>query len=213
MINLIENESVIINARHVNDYKPAGFEFLYVDDHNPRKAHHIIISSEGETHYNQAIDHGPWQDFYEWEYVAADYKHGYQKYIDQAVADLKRVQKAQRVEERACVALEVGEGFKMHVNQGWRDAEVVGVIGNEALVVYRMPRGRYSIRVLQHDVNLLDRRGNTIYLDGKEHSCVEGFRYRDIRGYPRSKIIQKWCKGNECEFIDDIIISDALDFS
>lgn len=89
---LIDITNTRITPRHNRDDKPAGREYLLRDDHNASKAHHIIITAEGETYYNQAILMGSeriglvaWQDFYEWELVGCLQWHGYREYIDEAV--------------------------------------------------------------------------------------------------------------------------------
>jgi hypothetical protein len=44
--------------------------------------------------------------------------------------------------------LKVGECFSIEVNQGLRDAIVLAVIGDEALIEYSMPKGSTSLRIV-----------------------------------------------------------------
>tara|TARA_R110000851_G_scaffold9579_3_gene35559 strand:- start:2991 stop:3632 length:642 start_codon:yes stop_codon:yes gene_type:complete len=212
MKNVIESLGTI-SARHQDDYKPSGFEHAFKDAHNTKKAHHIIVNSDGEIFYNQAIQHDSgWQDFYEWELVE-DSRHGYQVFINAAVEatlETLRARREERRNEAYSLPLHIEDEMVLHSNQGDRSAIIVGAIDNQVLVVYRIPKGRYFIRVLEHDVTLADRKANVRYFDGIEHSCVVGRRYRDLRGYPRSKIINKWCQGDETDMIDDVINYDSL---
>jgi hypothetical protein len=40
--------------------------------------------------------------------------------------------------------------WRLHINQGWRDASLIGVSGNEFLFEYEMPNGKYYL----HSVGL-----------------------------------------------------------
>lgn len=44
--------------------------------------------------------------------------------------------------------VEVGDIFDLEVNQGIREAEVLAVIGDEALIEYQMPNGSTSLRIV-----------------------------------------------------------------
>lgn len=208
--NLNDNLPEIL-ARHVNDYKPSGFEFLFIDQHNQHKGHNVIVDNDGDVWYSQAIKHDTgWQNFYEWEVVREDDFHGYRKHLELALELTNKHMQQLRNVGRNKQSLVLDEDFSIHCNQGMRPAIVVEVIGKQALIVYRMPRGKYFIRVIEHDPSLADRKSGTLYLDGIEHSCVAGRRYRDMRGFPRSKITNMWCKGEACERIDQIVADDSL---
>ena len=52
-----------------------------------------------------------------------------------------------------------GENLTIEVNQGAREASVLAVIGDEALIEYDMPRGSTALRVVSaHDPDLVIRR-------------------------------------------------------
>lgn len=102
-----------VTPRHGRTDKPAGREALVLDRHNPSKAHHIILTADGETYYNQAIlarRKDEWCDFYEWELVGCMEQHGYREYIDAAVIRirqprkplLKRIAEARRKAHHNC---------------------------------------------------------------------------------------------------------------
>lgn len=44
--------------------------------------------------------------------------------------------------------LYVGDWFEININQGFRDAEILAVIGHEALIEYHMPKGSTALRVI-----------------------------------------------------------------
>lgn len=52
-----------------------------------------------------------------------------------------------------------GENITIHANQGERDAAVLAVLGDEALIEYEMPGGTTALRVVSaHDPDLILRR-------------------------------------------------------
>lgn len=44
-----------------------------------------------------------------------------------------------------------GDRLQVHVNQGWREAWVLAVIDDEALVEYRMPAGTTAMQIIQNN--------------------------------------------------------------
>lgn len=44
--------------------------------------------------------------------------------------------------------IDVGDSFCLEVNQGEREAEVLAIIGDQALIEYLMPNGTSSLRIV-----------------------------------------------------------------
>lgn len=51
--------------------------------------------------------------------------------------------------------IEAGNETQVFVNQGWRDAQVLAVLGNKALVEYEMPNGTTAMLVFEHAMGKL----------------------------------------------------------
>ena len=184
MTNLLDSQSIDFLARHQDDYRPVGFEYLYQDDHNKHKFHHIVINSDGERFYNQTIERdGQYQDFYEWE-LLTNRRHGYQRFIEEAVRDLLahseasdeviHVKRGKTIPPKP----EAGDTFKYWNNQGFRDAAVLGILGAEALICFEMPNGNEYLHVVRTS----------------ELARKMGYNSAFLRNVSWNKVPKKWMK-------------------
>lgn len=166
-MQFISNPDVTPNEKH-GEEKPQGREYLIQDEHNERKGHHIIVTDEGETWYNQAINAPStdgWYDFYEWQLVGCMEWHGYRKAIDVAVIKSQDEKREELREELEALRMNLDDGdhFEYWNNQGYRDAVCVGVAGDQALVVFTMPQGRDFFHVVERKAKRRDSKGKPVF--------------------------------------------------
>jgi hypothetical protein len=65
--------------------------------------------------------------------------------------------------------LEEYDDFQLEVNQGFRPAHVLAIIGDEVLVEYEMPRGSTALRIIQNGDDAMDEDG---YSSGQTYKNV-----------------------------------------
>jgi len=100
--------------------------------------------------------HGLWRSFVEdfddakWSHIAGMTYSSFIKRV-QNIVDARRAAQArlkQQQQERESRKLYPGKVFTIWVNQGYRDATTLAVIGDEALIEYVMPRGTTALRIV-----------------------------------------------------------------
>ena len=89
--------------------------------------------------------------------------------------------------------LEVGGWISTYANQGMREAEVLAILHDEALIYYEMPEGRQFLRVIQIDD--IDKRWNH---DNHRYSAIA-----------KARIPKKWKALIEADRLTEI--KDSMD--
>jgi hypothetical protein len=94
--------------------------------------------------------------------------------------------------------LEVGGWISTYANQGMREAEVLAILHDEALIYYEMPEGRQFLRVIQIDD--IDKRGN--------HNSHRS-RWTPYSAIAKARIPKKWKALIEADRLTEI--KDSMD--
>ena len=139
-----------------------------------------------------------------WEQLNRDYNNGHTS-VSFAVNDQNGNQLAEYLDwklEELQTYLEVGDWIYTLANQGMREAEVLAILEDKALVYYEMPAGRQSLRILQiADIDEYGKHGKNrshqyssvsrLRIPKKWKVLIESDRLAEIIAAGHSEVIQK----------------------